>query len=219
MPSFGCGPIDVLRLGHSGRVAPSTRLRETRFLPEHHTAVVDGIPVTSPARTLLDLCGCVHPGRADRALENALHMKLVTLPRMEIVLAECARQGRPGITTLRSLLAQRGGGYVPTESELERLVLAVLDAAGLPEPERQVVLGDNERLVGRVDFLYRAARLVIEADGRQHGGWLATIEDERRDALLRAAGYRVIRVTWRMLTQEPELFVAALKAELQFCAS
>ena len=105
--------------------------------------------------------------------------------------AECARQGRPGITTLRALLAKRGEGYVPTESELERLVLAVLDAAGLPAPERQVVLGGNERLAGRVDFLYRAARLVIEADGRQHGGWLAKVEDERRDAILRAAGYRV----------------------------
>src|SRR5205814_4741453 len=139
------------------------------------------IHVTNPTRTLLDLCGAVHPLRADRALENALSSGLVSYASMVTVLAESARQGRDGITLLRSLLAKRGEGYVPTESELERLVVAVLQGAGLPVPERQVVLGDGTQIAGRVDFLYRQARLVIEADGRQHGGFLASAEDARRD--------------------------------------
>ena len=60
----------------------------------------------------------------------------------------------------------------------------------------------------------RLARIVIEADGGQHRGWLASLEDERRDARLRALGYQVIRVSWHMLTREPELFVASVRAAL-----
>jgi very-short-patch-repair endonuclease len=189
-------------------------MHETSYLPAHHVGVVDGIPTTSPARTIFDLCGLVHPDRADRVLEHALHQKLVTYERMEITLAECARQGRSGSTVLRQLLATRGEGYVPTESVLEAMVLAVLTSAGLPLPRRQVLLGDDQP-IGRVDFFYPEARLVIEADGRQHGGWLAMQEDERRDARLGALGYRVIRVRWRMLTREPELFVANIRAALR----
>ena len=215
LPGFPPGPIEVVRPHHSGRRRPVGRVRETSFLPAHHVSSIDGIPVTSAARTIFDLCGVVRPERADRAVENGLAAGLTTYAGLATVLAECARPGRAGVTVLRELLARRGDGYVPTESELERLVVAVLEAAGLPLPERQVVLGNAETQIGRVDFLYRAACLVIEADGSQHGGWLASQADERRDAMLRAAGFEVIRVHWRMLIDEPELFVAAVRRALQ----
>ena len=215
LPGFPPGPVEVLRDRHASRAGLAAVIRETCYLPRHHTSEVDGIPTTSPARTLFDLCGIVSRGRADWMLEHALNTRLVTYPQMQIVLAECARQGRAGVTVLRELLAKRGDDYVPTESVLEAMVLAVLEGAGLPLPERQVVLADDERVIGRVDFLYPAARLVLEANGHQHGGWLATQEDARRYARLGALGYDVIPVDWRMLTREPELFVANVRAKLK----
>jgi very-short-patch-repair endonuclease len=86
-------------------------------------------------------------------------------------------------------------------------------------PVRQVEVGGTTAPVGRIDFLYRAARLVIEADSKQyHGNWLATEADHRRDKLLIAAGYQVIRTNWHELIEEPELLVNAVRAVLQRAA-
>lgn len=190
-------------------------LHETRHLPPAHVTVVDGIPVTRPARTLLDLCSAVHGQRAERALDNALAMKLVTLARLQVMLAETGKRGRSGSRLLRRLLAGRDDGQVAPESELEALVLAVLEAGGLPRPARQAVLGDGAALIGRVDFVYRGPGLVLEADSRRHhSSWLDTEADRRRDAALLAAGWQVMRVTWAQLVHHPEEVVAAVRGAL-----
>jgi very-short-patch-repair endonuclease len=78
-------------------------------------------------------------------------------------------------------------------------MLALLAAAQLPVPEVNTHLHGFE-----VDFLWRAQRLVVEFDGRQFHGHEAAFErDRRRDQVLLAAGYRVLRVTWRQLLDEP----------------
>ncbi|HUR48065.1 MAG TPA: DUF559 domain-containing protein [Acidimicrobiales bacterium] len=169
------------------------------------------------ARTLFDLCGSreIHPKKAERAISNALSRRLVGFGALEVMLAEMGRRGRRGSALLRRILEDNGAaGHVPTESDIEDLVLAVLAGAGLPLPVRQVVLGRDDAPVGRVDFLYRNARLVVEADSRTFHSWLDAENDRRRDALLMAAGYRVLRVTWRSLREEPEIFVAAVRAIL-----
>jgi very-short-patch-repair endonuclease len=74
--------------------------------------------------------------------------------------------------------------------------------------------------VGRVDFVYRAAKVVIEADSRRyHSSWLDVQADHRRDLLLAAAGWTIVRVNWHQLIAEPELFIAAVRAFLPSAAA
>jgi very-short-patch-repair endonuclease len=95
-----------------------------------------------------------------------------------------------------------------TRSEAERRLLALVRAARLPQPETNVRLGRYE-----VDMLWRRQRLVVEVDGfAYHGSRRAFERDRRRDADLTQAGYRVVRFTWRQITQEPEAVVARLAA-------
>jgi hypothetical protein len=190
----------------------------SRFLPEHHIRVVDGIPVTSPERTVFDLCGRVRSGRALRLVKTVISMRLTTFAKLAVVLAETFAPARPGSVPFRAALAKIDDKPV-TESELEDLVVAVLGAAGLAPPTRQVEIGGTTAPIGRIDFLYRQARLVIEADSKRwHGNWLATEADHRRDKLLIAAGYQVIRTNWHELIEEPELLVNAVRAVLQRAA-
>ena len=216
MPGFDPGPIEVTRLRGRSRVARVGVLHETRCLPPGHVTAVDGIPVTAVARTVLDLCGAVHPRRAERALANALAMRITTPARLHAVLVEAGKRGRPGSRLLRQLLSERDDGQPPPESELESLLVTVLRAAGLPTPARQVALGSDATPIGRVDFVYREARLVLEADSRRHhSSWLDVEADRRRDAALLAAGWFVLRVTWDQLVHHPGDIAAAVRSALR----
>jgi very-short-patch-repair endonuclease len=219
LPGFPPGPIEVTQ-GRSLSVRTAARPHDSRFLPPHHIRTVNGIPTTSVERTLLDLCGVVHPKRAERALDNALAMELTSIQRLGLMLAETGRRGRPGTALTRELLVARSVDYVPPASALEALVVAVLEAHGFEAPVRQDRVGGTTAPIGRVDFAFRKAKLVIEADSRRHhSSWLDAEADHRRDLLLAAAGWRVIRVNWHQLMDEPELFVRALRTMLRQAAA
>lgn len=209
LPGFKEDRVHVTKASvASSRVAEGGSGHESRLLPPHHCTVLDGIPVTTVARTLFDLAGCVHPLRTERALDNALALELVELEAMRAVAVELLRRGRTGSALMRRLLAARGAGYIPPASGLEALLLAILAAAGVELPEGQVELGGSE-WIGRVDFFYRLLRLVIEVDSeRHHSAKLDREADARRDAALRAAGYAVLRITERQLKEHPHEVVA-----------
>jgi very-short-patch-repair endonuclease len=101
-------------------------------------------------------------------------------------------------------------GPALTRSEGERLMRRLARAAGLPEPVA------NSRVVGwEVDFLWPAQRLVVEVDGYQFHGHRTAFERDRRKGLaLAAAGYRVIRISWRQLVHQPILVAAQLAQAL-----
>ncbi|MFN2606732.1 MAG: hypothetical protein ABR511_02365 [Acidimicrobiales bacterium] len=84
-----------------------------------HVTTVEGVPTTRLARRLVDLAGAVHPARTARAVDNALAGRLVSLDELRVTTDQLAARGRPGIAVMRALLADRGPGYVATESELE----------------------------------------------------------------------------------------------------
>jgi very-short-patch-repair endonuclease len=110
-----------------------------------------------------------------------------------------------GVGVLRDVIGQ-AGGLAPTRSEAERRLLKLVDDAQLPTPLANARLGGRE-----LDFLWPEERLVVEVDGfRFHGHRVAFERDRRRDATLVAGGYRVIRVTWRQITEEPLALVASL---------
>ena len=185
------------------------RFYRTR-LPPDELAVHDGIPLTTVPRTLFDLAAVLAPGRLARAVKEVEMRRLWDALSLEDLLVRHPR--RPGAAALRAVLAEPGRGI--TRSELEDLFLAFLDAAGLPRPVTNVWL----RVDGiwfEVDCAWHEQRLIVELDGRAtHGTSHAFEHDRNRDRRLVAAGWRVMRITWRQLREEPEAVGRDLRAAL-----
>ncbi len=219
LPGFGTEHVHVSRpRAATSRVGSLATVHEPRFLPDHHRTLVDRIPVTTVARTVFDLAGCLHPLRTERALDNALARELVDLETMRAVAIELLEHGRTGSALMRQLLSDRGAGYVPPASGLEARFFALLVEAGVELPDRQVDVG-GEAWVGRVDFLYRRARLVIEIDSDvHHTAKLDVDSDRRRDEALKAGGFRVVRITEHQVWQRPHEVVALVLAAIRVTA-
>jgi predicted transcriptional regulator of viral defense system len=199
---------------------PDVTVHQTRTLPDAHVKQVDGVAVTTVARTLFDLAGTVHPLRTARALDTCLNRDVVTPAAVWDVVGDLARRGRAGSALMRELLLARDEGEVAPASALEALLLKVLTDSGLPLPAREVDVGDADGWVGRVDFVYRDAKLVIEADSRLHHSSLTDFESDRtRDNRLMAAGWRVLRITWAMLVERPRQVAELVRTALRTAAA
>ena len=159
-------------------------VRRTRNLPRGDLTRHHGIPVTTPARTLLDLATVVDATTLEDALAEAQIRRLV---RPEALISRAT--GR---------LAELLGCAAPTRSRLERAFLRFIDEHGLPRP---VVNGYVEGY--EVDAHWPEARLIVEVDSWQfHADRRAFEVDRERDAVLQTAGWRVVRVTDRQFTGE-----------------
>ncbi len=165
---------------------------------------VRGIPVTAPARALLYLAAQGHDEQLERALSDAFARQLVTEREIEACLDRAA--GRPGVPALRGLLASPA----ITRSKGERLLLKLVRDARLPAPRTNVIVEGK-----RVDAWWPEHNLVVEFDGFDfHGHRIAFETDRATDQRLIAAGYRVMRFTWRQLEREPLRVAASLAAAL-----
>jgi len=192
---------------------PGTIVHRWRPFPDDHLTMIDGIVTTRVARTLVDLAGVVHPRRTERAVDNCLAAGSVTFGSLHATFLELASRGRKGVAVMREILGERDAHYVPPASELEAIFRELLRLAGLPDPERQLNVGDSDGWVGRVDVGYPRLQILIELDGRRfHSALLDRRADARRDQRLRAAGWReVIRLSWFDVVHQPELVVALLR--------
>ncbi len=194
-------------------------VHEPRLLLPHHVRRIDGLPVTSPDRTIFDLAGArrIHPLRVERALDTAWAQGLVRWRTLDVTLHELAQKGRPGIRLMRALLDVRGPDHCPPESNLEARLADLLRAAGIAGFDRQVDLGGDD-WIGRVDFVHRALRIVVEVDhSRWHGSLSDSANDARRDARLRAAGWLVIRVSEFDVWHRKHAVIAAIQAAVAAC--
>ncbi len=216
LPGFSLRSLDLtVRYRRRPRLGSAT-LHLAGSLPDWHHRVVNAIPTTSIARTMFDLCGSVHPRRAERALDTALARRLVTVPACWRVLADLPEHGRAGTVVMRELLTARGEGYVAPASELEEQLLRLLREAGLPEPAREIDLGNADGWVGRVELVFREAHVLIEADSRlHHGSLLDRQSDKARDDRFEAGGWDVLRFTWEDVTQNPTYVVRTVRAALR----
>jgi hypothetical protein len=173
---------------------------------------VDRIPVTSSARTLFDLAVVLDRHRLARAIDRAEGMELASPTSLPALLERYPR--RRGAAKLRAIFNGGAIGLGVTRSELEDRFVRFTDRHNLPHPELNVWLPSDEGWV-EVDCLWRAAGLIVELDGRAyHDSALAFEADRARDRALIAAGWRVIRVTWRQLTREPAALAADLRSVL-----
>jgi very-short-patch-repair endonuclease len=169
-----------------------------------------GIPVTTPARTLLDL-GAVAPVEVvEPALEDALMRRLVTLQLLNSTLERLGGPGRRGAAVLRALVEERDPATAPTQSMLEDLLFRVVRRGGLPAPVRQYEVAGV-----RLDGAYPGFRLGLEADSRVwHGGRLDVQRNSDKANLLLAHGWRVLHFTFFDLTRRARHVVASVGAQL-----
>ena len=208
LPGFSPGPLHVSRTRGRSTLATVHRTH----VPETHVRLFERIPVTSPSRTIFDLAGVLHPGRTERALDSALARGLTSIESLHRVTEELARQGRPGSSVMRRLLAGRDSNYVPPESNLEARFQVVAKRAGLHNLLQQREVGGDD-WVGRVDFLDPEKRLVVEVDSDlHHSSMLDEAADARRDAALADAGYTVVRINEHDLWHRPDQVVRRLLA-------
>jgi REase_MTES_1575 len=169
-------------------------LRHCAILPADETTIVSGIRVTTLSRTLLDLAGVVDRPALERAANEAEVQRLGSILSVGEVLDRYP--GRPGSPALRCLLDHVEPTI--TRSELEDRFIAFLYEADLPQPNVNTIIEGTE-----VDFAWREARLIVELDGfATHATRRAFERDRARDRMLQAAGWRVVRITWRQLHQD-----------------
>src|SRR5680860_861243 len=122
---------------------PGVEVHETKALDLIDMTVVDGIPATTPERTLFDLGAVCSPLVVRMAFDKARRIGLVTFESTEATLRRLARSGRPGVRTLRAVLASRDPSQAPSESEMETLMLDVIERHGLPAPIPQCEIHDR----------------------------------------------------------------------------
>jgi very-short-patch-repair endonuclease len=162
------------------------------------------IPVTSPLRTLIDLTGVCGNAELEAAVAEAFALRLTN--RTQLVRAIAAARGRRGVGKLRALL-EADRDPARTRSPPERVLLAAIRAAGLPEPEVNARVGRWE-----VDFLWRRAGLVVELDGyAAHSSPRAFERDRRKSAELEDLGLSVRRVSALQVRDQLELTVARIR--------
>lgn len=194
VPGFHMDPPHVLAPRTSCRRRDrDPTLHLSRRLPDHHHVVLDGIPVVTPTRLPFDLAATLHPGRIERLVDTLWARRLTTGALLHSMLEELARRGRPGTKVMRAVLEERGRGYRPPESNLERRVMTILQQGGISgfEPQRQ--LGDDTRWLARVDLVHPQLGLVLQVNSsRFHTALLDRAHDQAQNDALRAAGFEVL---------------------------
>lgn len=188
--------------------------RSVNLAPEDIT-IVDGIPVTTPARTLLDLAAVIPARGLEHALDQAEILRVFDLNEL---LGQLERNPmHQGAGRLRAALSRYEIGAALTDSELEEAFVAFCPAYGFPLPELHGAIdpGDGGVLL-RPDAVWRGQRVAVEVDGeRFHRTRRAFHEDRMRDQRLVAAGWRVIRTTWPQLSERPHELADVLRRLLR----
>lgn len=187
-------------LSHRGEVADDER------------DVVDGIPVTSPFRTVFDLAAVLDM----RGLERTWHEAEVRGLRDRVSLPMLLERypGRRGSQNLRMLLeAPEPVGF--TRNDFEEAFVALVDTYGVTRPRMNADLALRGRFI-QIDALWEDERVAVELDSRSvHGTSRSFESDKQRDRILVAEGWRTMRVTWRQLKDEPDEVAADLRKALE----
>jgi hypothetical protein len=177
-------------------------------LPAGHVVVRGGMPVTSVARTVVDLARTSSFLAGVVVADSALRTGQTARAELQSVITACAHW--PGLRAARRVAAFCDHG---SESVLESIGRVALRDQGLPPPELQVWVGDETEVIGRADFLWRAQRTIAEADGAiKYADPSRAKAQLERDARLRAAGFEVVHFTWQEITQTPSQVAASIRS-------
>ena len=182
----------------------------TAKLPSSHVGARLAIPVTTVARTVIDLArnGDFRAGVV--AADSALHQRLTSTKDLLGVLADCARSR--GVRMAAEVVEFAD---LPAESPLESIGRVAFRDCGLPRPELQVVVQCKEASY-RTDFLWRQFWTVAEVDGAmKYDDRSRAMQQLRRDADLRATGYEVVHFGWQEITSSPRQVAGVIRAAFE----
>jgi very-short-patch-repair endonuclease len=211
-PTFN-GHIHITAIGSdAGRDRPGIRAHRVGRLDPRDIRRFQGIPITSPARALLDIAPDLSDREVERALDEALIQRLTSHAAINAVLA--AYPNSRGVGRLRAL-ADPGRATTQTRSGGEEALLAALRRANIPAPEVNARVGNYT-----ADFLWREQKVIVELDGYDyHRGRAAFERDHERDVEHLRLGFVVIRVTARQLARELEALLVQIATTLALRAA
>jgi very-short-patch-repair endonuclease len=198
------GDVEVTVIARGCRSRAGLRVHQVETLAAADRAECRGIPITAPARSVIDYAATASAAEAERAIAEAFALKLLTEPQLHAAIDRAPH--RAGVAIVRAILGQPGGPS-RTRSGGEGAMLRLIRAAGLPAPRT------NYSVAGfTADFCWPDVRLIVEVDGHPfHSSRPAVERDHRRDIIHRQAGYEVIRFTARQLEDAP-VYVATVIA-------
>jgi very-short-patch-repair endonuclease len=210
--------VDLIPIEQGGRKIDGIKAHRVPYPAPHELVVVDGIPCTNAARTIVDLAGAYGEKEMRETVERAASAKALDLAAIDAILAAGPRRRGPPclrrvIEDWREVAASVNFG--DARSLFEVKLLPLIAAAGLPMPRVNAPVPTLERIL-EVDLLWEPERFVVEADSRRHHAIEVAFErDHRRNRELMAADFGFLRVTWREAEREPEAVFAVIRTELR----
>jgi hypothetical protein len=215
IPGFGRGVPEISIPRGVDHRATDVRIHTSTDLDRCTRVLVDGIPTTDLARTLLDVGRFVGDRRLLRAIEWGRREQRVDWSQLISTLARHARKGRPGIRRLRRVILANAHRDEITDSDFELLALAVFAEHDLPVPVLHYRVLDDGRFVAEVDLAYPELRIAIELDGAVHLQADVRERDLPRQNDLVLLGWTVLRFSWHRFVEHPEQVVAEVRAAIR----
>lgn len=218
----GLWALDRFRRQHLDLVAPTpaprrvrgARLHQSNDLRSGDITVLDGVPVTTPTRTIFDVARYVSAARLGRMIDDAVRRDLTTYRELQVRLVELSDRGRNGIVTARAALAGRPDGTSVPDSPLEDDVRNLLVRAGIAEPVLHHRV-DCDEMTYVVDLAWPDELVGVECDGfRFHRTPEQLDWDDRRRTQLGLRGWLILHTTRRMLREDPRGLVRDVRRAL-----
>jgi very-short-patch-repair endonuclease len=203
-------PIHVTVPSYDGRCRRPGLIvhRRAAMLPDEVTTHL-GIPVTSPARALLDISLSLPSRSLERAADEAERRKLCGADALQEMVRR--HRGHRGTSRIRHLLLTHEVGSTPTRFALEEAFLNLVRKHNLPRP-----LINHPLLDYVLDAFWPEQRLIVELDGRESHGTAAAFQRDRdRDTRLQSHGFRTMRFTWFDVTRRPAVVADRVRRALR----
>ena len=192
------------------------QVHESKDLEIGDVVVIDGIPVTTAVRTVVDVGATASQRYVEHCLDTGLRLELFSLSEVRSFIKRVARSGRNGIGKIRPLVKERIGWDTTSESALEDRFRRLIADSDLPEPTPQYRVREGPTIVCRADFAYPDRQILIELDGERYHMDRATFQrDREKQNRAHALGWVVYRFTWRQLVDTPAVVIATLATALR----
>lgn len=211
---FSPGAVELTVPPGRRRRAPGTVYRNV--LAPNEVSMIRNIPVTTPARTLLDVASVASSETLEESLDDALRRQLVSIGGLRRHLRRWEGSRLGGTSALRKLVGARDGTTAPPQSVFETRMLRLMRRARLPKPVCQYPVLIEGRVVALLDFAFPELRLAVETDGyRWHSGRVRFERDRTRQNELTLLGWRIIHVTWKEFVSAPDKVIGSITQALR----
>ncbi len=213
LPGFAEKAIEITALKHIA--SPDVLVHRTTTLPSLDVVRREGIPVTAPHRTIIDLCAVVSSQLVEQSLDMFLVRGQTEVDFLWRQLNRIGSQGRCGTAQLRRMLVERAGRLIHPGSSSESRLLALLRDNGILGARPQVEIFDGDEFVARPDVVFEDVKLVIEVDSwTWHTDKARRRADARRQNHLERLDLTVLRFFREDVFFDPDYVLSEIRATL-----